>query len=68
LTHGSAPPTFEGKLGMKVLEKVPCQLVTMVGQDFKISATLVVDGKIFKNPTITEEVRLRELERKCPKL
>jgi hypothetical protein len=63
-THGSAP-TFEGANWHEVLEKVPCQYVTKVGKDLKIAVTLVVDGKTFKNPTITEEDRIKELEKRC---
>ena len=58
-------PTFEGGTWHEVLEQVACQYVTKVGKDLKIAARLIVDGKTFENPTITEESRVKEVERRC---
>jgi hypothetical protein len=49
-----AAPTFEGKTWNEALEKVPCQNVAKDGKDLKISGTVIVDGKSFPNPVITE--------------
>jgi hypothetical protein len=64
LLHGSVP-TFEGANWREVLEKVDCGYVTKDGRDLKIAAKLAVDGKTFQNPTITEEDRIKELEKRC---
>jgi hypothetical protein len=63
-THGS-PPTFEAANWHEVLEKIPCQYVTKAGKDLKIAVKIIVDGKTFQNPTITEEERIRELDKRC---
>jgi hypothetical protein len=62
--HGSIP-TFEGANWHEVLERVACQYVTRDGKDLTIAAKLVVDGKTFQNPTITEEGQIKELEKRC---
>jgi hypothetical protein len=64
VSRGSAP-TFEGADWREVLEKVPCGYVTRDGRDLKIAAKLVVSDKTFQNPTITEEDRIKELEKRC---
>jgi hypothetical protein len=64
LLHGSIP-TFEGANWHEVLERVACQYVTRDGKDLTIAAKLVVDGKTFQNPTITEEGQIKELEKRC---
>jgi hypothetical protein len=50
-THG-IQTTFKGKNWHEVIEKVPCQFVTRAGDDLKIAA-------------ITEEDRIKELEKRC---
>jgi uncharacterized GH25 family protein len=64
LLHGSAP-TFEGKTWKEALEKVPCQNVAKDGKNLKITATIVVDGKPFPNPTITKEDLIEPLDKRC---
>jgi hypothetical protein len=63
LFHGGngGVPTFEGANWREVLEKVEW----LDGRDLKIATKLVVDGKTFQNPTITEEDRIKELEKRC---
>jgi hypothetical protein len=63
-THGSAP-SFKGANWHDVQDKVPCQYVAKVGKDLKINATLVVDGKSYPNPTVTEPGVIDELDKMC---
>jgi hypothetical protein len=62
-THGIA--AFEGKTWNEALAKVPCKDVAKDDKDLKITGTVVVDGKSFQNPTITEEDRIKLLEKRC---
>jgi hypothetical protein len=65
LRGGDGMPTFEGPNWHDVLEKVPCQLVTKDGKGLEIAARLIVDGKTFDNPTITDRVRVKDVEGRC---
>jgi hypothetical protein len=61
--RGSAP--YDGKTWNEALAKVPCPNVAKDGKDLKIDGTVIVDGKSFPNPVITEEDRIKPLDKRC---
>jgi hypothetical protein len=68
-THGVAqppqPPTFEGATWKEALAKVPCQDVGKDGEDLKITAIIVVDGKSTTDPVLTKKDEVEPIEKRC---
>ena len=67
---GPKPLTFQGKSLREILEKVPCDLITRQGHDFKVNAILVVEKEKEKetltDPLISDESQIKEIEQHCP--
>lgn len=68
LGAGSAPlQTFQGPNWHKVLEDVPCNLISKDGQGFKLNAILIVGGDAPRTqPTLTGANEVKQIEKQCP--
>jgi hypothetical protein len=67
--HGGpgALQTFKGKNWNDVLKQVPCNLVSMDGQGYKVNAILIVGSEPpLKQPVLTKENQVKQLEKQCP--
>jgi hypothetical protein len=59
-------PNFEGDTWREALEKAPCDIISQVGDDLQIkNAVIVVKKKSFRDPLITEEDRIKPVDKRC---
>jgi hypothetical protein len=59
--------TIEAANWNDVLEKVPCEKVKKnENGSWSVTATVIIQGARFENPTVTEQERSTVLEKHCP--